>query len=76
VAEDPAEVAALALRVAVGAVLGHPDAVAEAAAVDDVVGARGRGWDERGGGREAGEQQVAHVALELRRTANVAVSAS
>ena len=76
VAEDPAEVAALALGVAVGAVLGQPDAVAEAAAVDHVVRARGARGDEHGGGREAGEEQASHVALELRRTANVAVSAS
>ena len=54
VAEDPAEVAALAQRVAVGAVLRHPDAVAEAAAVDHVVRARGGGGDERG---EQGEQR-------------------
>ena len=50
VAEDPAEVATLAQRVAVGAVLGHADAVAEAAPVDHVVRARGPGGDEHGSG--------------------------
>ena len=55
VAEDPAEVAALAQRIAVGAVLRHPDAVAEAAALDHVVRARcGRG-DERGEQGEDGD---------------------